>query len=657
MKINPLFCRYDQKQNFGRAFTTEEKKSYVSLLQDAKKELGIQDTCAIVFDFNVPSDNGTNTAIGTTWSNSMKKFTKFLKEMAGINSIQLQPQGKISPNNTSPYSGTNFAYGEHIIDLNKLTTAEYGNILPDDFIREIDKNYPKDKHIREYKTDYQYVIGENNNGIQEHALYQAFENFKKGLEEKTPQILKLNEELKSFKEENKDWLEKDVLFELLSEHYGTPDFSGWDITDRDLFCNNISSEQRNERIKQIKMQYRDKAEFEYFKQFIADKQQKESRKFLNSQDIKLYGDCLIGFSQSEMWANKDCFRENLYYGGPDPECPETNYIQPWGLPALDYTKLGNCNNPDNLSQLGEVGKLLYDKYITFFKRYDGIRLDAAWQFVTPFIYKAINGNYEEVKLPEINFTIFNIMKAAAKNVFGNKFDENNPDNIMLELVGISAGKSREMTINTYPHLYTTSYAEYDETPAKFLEKGYKDEKFYVGTGCHDNESLVNLAKYDFKRENHLNGIKQNYNSDIKELKFNNDEYNNLSCYEQNLENFRTAKFAEIFTTAKQFFTLPDMFGMSERINISGKSSPDNWTVRIPSDFEKFYFSQLSKGYGLNLPKALANALAMKHKNNDYLVQKCREAAEILRSNGPLTTEEADKAVLEGKLRHQFMYLS
>ena len=42
--------------NFGRAFTTNEKQSYKKLINDTKKELGIKDTSAIVFDFNVPSE-------------------------------------------------------------------------------------------------------------------------------------------------------------------------------------------------------------------------------------------------------------------------------------------------------------------------------------------------------------------------------------------------------------------------------------------------------------------------------------------------------------------------------------------------------------------------------------------------------------------------
>ena len=123
------------------------------------------------------------------------------------------------------------------------------------------------------------------------------------------------------------------------------------------------------------------------------------------------------------------------------------------------------------------------------------------------------------------------------------------------------------------------------------------------------------------------------------------------------EDFRTAKFGEIFTSTKQFFTLPDMFGMEERINISGKASKDNWTIRIPTDYEKFYFSQLANGFGLNLPKAMATAMGMKHLNNQTLIDKCNEAAEILRQKGPMTEEDANIQAAEGKLKNKFEYVS
>ena len=115
------------------------------MIKDSKSALGTEDTTAIIFDFNVPSEQGYNIGIGSTFSESMQKFTDFLKTMVGITSIQLQPQGKITQTNKSPYSGTNYAYGEHIIDLKKLTLPEYGELLTLDDIRKADEDYSKDK--------------------------------------------------------------------------------------------------------------------------------------------------------------------------------------------------------------------------------------------------------------------------------------------------------------------------------------------------------------------------------------------------------------------------------------------------------------------------------------------------------------------------------
>lgn len=637
--------------NFGRAFTTQESKAYSRMLEDARSKLGIQDTTAIVFDFNVPSKKGENTAIGTTFSESMQGFISFIKKMTGINSIQLAPQGKIAKDNPSPYSGTTFAYGEHIVDLTKLARDDYGRLLDEDYIKSLDDKYPNDKNNREYKTDYSYVFS-----IQNEALKKAFNNYKTGLSENKPRVIQLSQEFEAFKQENSVWLEKETIFNALAKHYNTSDFTKWDYLDRNLYSTGVSDEIRQTRIDEIKSEYANDIEFEQFVQFIADKEQKEAHKFLNSENISLYGDCLIGFSRSEMWANQDCFHENLYYGGPDPNCSETNGIQAWGLPALDYRKLGECGSDGDISKLGPVGRLLYEKYSTFFKRYDGIRVDAAWQFVTPFIYQALNGRYEEVRMPEVSSSIFNIIKTAASN--SQLKADDTDDRIMLELVGMNADRSRELTKNKYPHLYTTAYAEYDERPKKFLDKGYQNGKFYTGVGNHDNDSLANMAR-DIQRSNmHFDDIKRDFSFDESVLEYKTGEYQSLSEEEKRQEKFRTAKFSEGYTAAKQFFTLPDMFGMSERINVSGKENRNNWTVRIPTDYERFYFSQLSNGFGINMPKVLASAMSMKHMQDcGRLMDKCTEAAEILRQKGPMTEHDANEAQVQGKLQHQFEYIS
>ncbi len=645
--------------NFGRAFTTEEKKEYKELIKTSRKALGLRDTSAIVFDFNVPSEEGFNLGIGSSYSESMLNLTDFMKTMIGINSVQLSPQGKISPVNTSPYSGTNFALGEHIIDLKQLTTPEYAEILSEDDIKNLNLEFQlfDVNDSGEYRTDYEYILGSDiKMGTQEKLLKKAYINFGFGVNIYDKDASRLDYEFKQFKEKNKDWLEPETLFSILTEEYGTDDFNNWDETDKNLYSESIPKEIRQKRIDSLKSDYKETIEYESFKQFLADKQQHISKKELNLKSIKVYGDCLLGFARSEIWSAKDCFTENLYYGGPDSlNCPDTNGIQTWGLTALDYTKLGEIGKNGDISKLGITGKLLYNKYCKFFERYDGLRMDAASQFVDPFIYKETTQGCEKVPMPEINDKILKILCKAGKDTLGRNFDSNNPNKVFLELIGEGAEKSKGLTKNIYPHLFTTSFAEYNETPEQFKKQGYHPNKFYIGVGNHDNDSLVNLSQNKEKRYVQMQGIYNDYNIDMSKPNYNCSEYKNQSDEEKNQEDFRIAKFAEIFTSAKQFFTLPDMFGMSQRINISGKVSPENWRVRIPNNYEDFYFSQLSKGYGLNPAKSYENAFYMKHLNRPDLTSKLAQAAEILRQDGPTNEEAANEADKKGKLKNKFSF--
>ena len=563
---------------------------------------------------------------------------------------------QVNNSNYNPNFGRAFTTEEN---LKQLTTPEFAQILEEEDIKEVNREFENSSNedICEYRTDYDYVLGSDiKMGTQEKMLKKAYYNYKFGVTIFDRDTSRLNYEFEQFREKNKEWLEHETLFSILSEEYGTDNINEWDETDKNLYSSEISDDLKRERIEGLKRDYQETIKFESFKQFLADKQQGITRRELNLKSIKLYGDCLLGFSKSEIWANKDCFKEGLFYGGPDPEnCPDTNGIQTWGLNALDYTKLGDIGKDGDISKLGITGKLLYNKYYNFFKRYDGLRMDAAWQFVDPFVYKEENGNYERVQMPEINDKILKILGKAGKDALGRNFDSNNPNKVFLELIGNGAEKSKMLTKNIYPHLYTTSFAEYNETPEQYKKDGYHTNKFVIGIGNHDNDSLVNLSRNKEKRYLQMAGIFRDYGIDFSRVTYKCPEYVNQNDEDKNQEDFRNAKFAEIFTSAKQFFTLPDMFGMSQRINISGKVSPENWRVRIPHNYEDFYFSQLEKGYGFNPAKAYENAFYMKHINNPELTSKLAKAAEILRQEGPTNEQAANEADKRGELKNKLTF--
>ncbi len=611
-----------QKISFGRALTSKEKNEYQKIQNEARRELGLGTTMATVFDFSVPKQEHDN-GIGTSFSTDAQKMAEFLKTMCGVNSIQLQPQGQISNYIRSPYSGTSFSLGMHLIDLSKLTEDEYGNILT---LADIQDPYMRNVNDCE-NVNYDNVFSENGH---EKMLKTAYQNFIK-----TDKNHHLKKEYEKFKKENSYWLERDALFEACAVANKSQDMNDWPLRDKNIFA---TKEIDTERIKELK-KVKDKegnniVDYNEFVQFIADKQQKESKEMYNKQGIEIYGDCQIGFSQKDYWAHKSAFYENYEFG-----CDLGDGEYTCWSPAIDYGKLN-----------GEAGELLYNKFNMFFKRYNGVRIDAAWQFIKPLICEPLKENGKDVfdkhgnklgkKLstqPQVEnhgqFIMKDIiLKAAHKNgIPANK--------ILLELLGGNAYDSLDAVKHLGMQLiHITRYGANDWGRVKYYEmhgsnkyQNMKPGEYIIGPGTHDDFSLIEQADI---MKNTPNG-KERANYLAKDLHLNQHEL------EQSTKAMTGAIFAELFTTKNQFATLPDILGSERRIN-TPNTTEGNWLYRAGRDYEKEYYRNLAQGKGLNAADAYSKALKVKtHGKGSALTQKLDKYASILREQGPMTTEEAN----------------
>ena len=65
------------------------------------------------------------------------------------------------------------------------------------------------------------------------------------------------------------------------------------------------------------------------------------------------------------------------------------------------------------------------------------------------------------------------------------YDENN---IVLEFLCSSGAEAAEQFKNNYTHLYSGYYGL---TPKQLQNEGYGSDKYIIGAGNHDNDSLVN----------------------------------------------------------------------------------------------------------------------------------------------------------------------
>ncbi len=616
MKISAV----NRQVSFGRALAAKELKEFGDIKKEARNQLGLDKTTAVIFDFSAPSGE-KNTGIGTGFSKEAVEMVKFLNTMCDINSVQVQPQGEISNYVRSPYSGTSFSLGRHLIDLTKLKDDSYGNLLAKQ-----DYKAPFFNRVKKQDTvDYNNIFAPDG---QNAVLKKAYSRFKT-LDETSP----LKQEFKQFKKDNSYWLERDALYEAAAAVNGSEDMKTWSLQDQNVFDTPKGDTKRINQLKKVQDEYGfNVVDYEEFVQFIADKQQKEAKAEYNKLGIDVYGDSKIGFSQKDYWAHKSAFAPDTEFGC---DIGDGNYSC-WS-PAVDFNKLDT-----------EAGELLYNKFDTFFKRYDGVRIDAAWQLINPLLCEPLkdyqgndvfdnNGNKLGRKLdympevPDNHMYILNniILKAADNN--------NVPhDKIFLELLGGNSYESLDAVGTTGTTLtHITRYGKPDWGRVKYYES-YGDNKYQnmdpgdytIGPGTHDDTSLDEQAEHAHSRSDYL----------AHDLKLNREEL------EHSKEARAKAIVGELFTTRNQFMTLPDILGENRRINIPN-TTEGNWSYRATKDYQREYFENLAQGKGLNLPDAYSKAIKAKHNGQaTRLTRKLDYFADILNSGGPMTIKEADKMI-------------
>ena len=150
-------------------------------------------------------------------------------------------------------------------------------------------------------------------------------------------------------------------------------------------------------------------------------------------------------------------------------------------------------------------------------------------------------------------------------------------------------------------------------------------------GSHDNEPLSLWIESLFKKdeaEAHAQMLAEDLSpTDQREAE-------HLEKYKQDLlqepKVLRKAKLAELFVSPAEsvhvFFT--DFFGIRDIYNKPGTCGTDNWSLRVPNDYEAFYRAQLEKDEAINLPEILlwalhAKALDLDDKNRALIAELIR----------------------------------
>lgn len=583
MRVNSIISL-----NFKRRLRPNEEADFAMTLKQGKEKIGnTGHSMLIVPSTSLPQK--INTGVGNILDEEALKFFDFAKQYWGINYVQLLPEGTYRHHNNIflPYSGSAFDLGPQLINFNLLTENEYGNLLnKSDIERITSANSPLKEQGR---ISFENIIPKHSSG--QKLLRKAFNELHKS---NSPEKEKLLKEIENYAQINKEWLEPKSIYEALAEKYQTYNTQLWSEIDKNLYnIDIVSIDQRKSAIDNIKnSELKKEIQFYEFKQFLAEKHLAKARAELNKKGIKLSGDMLIGFSYDEVWANPKAFIENTTIG--------------WGIPAVNFE-----------TKEGEM--LLRNKVNKFAQRYDGLRLDASWTYISQPLKNKLSKNQSK---KEYGSKILDIIDDEIKKVKGENF---NFENITHEFIADKKDFSMYDSSEIKPYcrdrvkIQTSNYLNNGHgTTSAYKKQGWQDCSYILGVSNHDSTPLLLEFENVSKRKGQIDVL-----SDILKI-----PKENINTYSE----FSQAKLAEPIRSKHNMFFFTDVLNILERYK-DNPNRVDDYRLKISNNYQEKYFKSLEKGNGLNIMDALEKAFVADglDKKEPELYKKIIKYKKILQS--------------------------
>lgn len=376
-------------------------------------------------------------------------------------------------------------------------------------------------------------------------------------------------------------------------------------------------------------------DFYKFKQFLAEEHLQKGKEELNKKGLKLAGDCQIGFSADEVKAFPNAFKKNHFIGMPG-----------WGLPALNYDNI--------LDETSAAHKLLKRKIQLNAKRYDVIRFDVGWAYVTPIITPEGEKQVLEKNRKYLGDSLLKHIENWVKEVKGADFDLKNliyefdagaEDFKAFEGNKLIQPLQNRVKIYGSTYMHNTNGDKWGYNRA-FLDRGWSPDEFILGVGNHDPQPLRQIAEgtpekikfYDEATKDFIIKEECHKQDAIKPLS----EELKISAEKlQNPVEFSKAKFAEPMMAKNNQYFYMDVFGRAERFDLQGFNTTQhphrNYAYKVPENFEKAYCTALEEGFGFNVMDSFDKVFKAKgyDKTHSDLYSKIIKYKQIL--SGEVTT--------------------
>ena len=595
---------------------------YRQLVGAALSRLGIRALVFAVQEPSFPPLPGADTGRGSPYSAAGLRLLRFARAL-GFNAVQFGPQGETSRGNASPYDSTIFSRSTLSIALDRL--VEEGLLRPETLER-LARGRGEGAPTR---TQHTYAVTAHRAALTEATA--AFYLQASGAE---------REALAHFREAHWSWLASDALYEALAETYGAEDFQCWpDLHVVQLFGTTHGLAPAQPLL--ATGAYASRLDHYVCLQYLAHRQHASLRAACRRLGLTLYGDMAIGMSLRDLWRYRTLFLDGYALGAPPSRTNPRG--QPWGYPVLDpgqYQDAGGRPGPVRRFVAARLDKLL--------AAYDGVRIDHPHGLVCPWVYRTdIPDAYTAVQTgarlfssPDVpehpTLTRFAITAAADLNPTCARYADGwvhtlgsaQVDLYALLFAEIVAAMQRHgallddlqvEVLSTLPYPLACVLARYGLGRYRVTQKANLDDPDdvyraehaepadWVMLGNHDTPPIWQLVR----TWEATGGLTAQAAYLAQRLA---PQPSAVAALHQEFlrspECLALAKFADLFVSrARQvvvFFT--DLFGFTEDYNVPGTVHVDNWSLRLPADFERLYHERVARGAALNIPAALALAL-------------------------------------------------
>ncbi len=578
-----------------------------ALVGRALAALGIRRFVLAVHDASLPGDPSDDTGRGAPLSRGGLGLIEFAAGL-GFDGLQLGPQGQTSELDPSPYDGTIFSRNTLSIALQPL--VEQG-LIADRTLAEAVAARPAGSALR---SAHRYV-----HALQRRVLAEAWQKGARALAEP----------LAAFMSANADWLEREGLYWALAAENNEPDWLRWPERDR-----TYPDADRRTALKERHAALLSRLAFE---QLLAHRQHEQVHARAGALGLRLSGDLQIGVSHQDVWSYGELFHSGLRLGAPPSRTnPEG---QPWNYGVLDPAKLGTSASPGPaLAYLRRrVGKLLAEL--------DGLRIDHPHGLIDPWVYRAAQvdqlaavqggarlhsspdrlalAGLAIARLDQLNLSLprhadewVRELSPAQVDSYAVLFDEvvaaaraqgsDTQDLIVEVLSTLPYPIARVLARHGLGRFRVTQKAGLDD-PRDVYRSENAAPADWIMAGSHDTEPIWSVAERWVQ-----NGTAEAHARHLAGRLIPNESERSSSAAWLATDPARlaSARLAELFLGPARnvmvFFT--DLLGMKETYNRPGTVSDDNWSLRVPPDYQARYAEDAAAGRAFNVPAALTLAI-------------------------------------------------